>query len=71
MARRWWYGSTTREFGGTGLGLSISRRLAEAMGGNIMDLPRRINVLEISLRTSVQALRDPENVGPDHYSEVG
>ena len=43
----------------------------EAMGGNVMDLPRRINVLETSLRTSVQALRDPENVGPDHLSEVG
>lgn len=43
----------------------------EVMGGNIMDLPRRISVLETSLRTSVQALRDPENVGPDHYSEIG
>ena len=43
----------------------------EAMGGNVMDLPRRIDVLETSLRTSVQALRDPENVGPDHLSEVG
>jgi two-component system sensor histidine kinase/response regulator len=28
--------STTRKFGGTGLGLSISKRLAEAMGGNIV-----------------------------------
>ena len=43
----------------------------EAMGGNAMDLPRRIKVLETSLRTSVQSLRDPENVGPDHMSEVG
>lgn len=43
----------------------------EAMGGNAMDLPRRTAVLETSLRTSVQSLRDPENVGPDHLSEVG
>ncbi|MFN8125794.1 MAG: patatin-like phospholipase family protein [Candidatus Nanopelagicales bacterium] len=43
----------------------------EAMGGNVMDLPRRIRVLETSLRTSVDAMRDPENVGPDHLSEVG
>ena len=43
----------------------------EAMGGNAMDLPRRIEVLETSLRTSVATLRDPENVGPDHMSEVG
>ncbi|MCH9718265.1 MAG: patatin-like phospholipase family protein [Actinomycetia bacterium] len=43
----------------------------EAMGGNVMDLPRRIQVLETSLKTSVQSLRDPENVGPDHLSEVG
>ena len=43
----------------------------EAMGGNVMDLPRRKMVLETSLRTSIQALRDPENVGPDHLSEVG
>lgn len=43
----------------------------EVMGGNVMDLPRRIQVLETSLRTSVQSLRDPENAGPDHLSEVG
>lgn len=43
----------------------------EGMGGNIMDLPRRQAVLNTSLRTSVQALRDPENVGPDHLSEIG
>lgn len=43
----------------------------EKMGGNIMDLPRRREVLNTSLRTSVQALRDPENVGPDHLSEIG
>lgn len=43
----------------------------EAMGGNVMDLPRRLRVLETSERTSRAALRDPENVGPDHLSEVG
>ncbi len=43
----------------------------EAMGGNAMNLPRRTQVMETSLRTSVQSLRDPENVGPDHLSEVG
>lgn len=43
----------------------------EAMGGNAMDLPRRIKVLETSLRTSMQSLRDPENLGPDQFSEVG
>lgn len=43
----------------------------EAMGGNIMDLPRRLRVLEVSERTSREALRDPENVGPDHLSDVG
>lgn len=43
----------------------------EAMGGNVMDLPRRAEVLETSLRTSIQSLRDPENVGPDHMSDIG
>ncbi len=43
----------------------------EVMGGNAMDLPRRLTVLETSERTSREALRDPENVGPDHLSEVG
>jgi len=43
----------------------------KAMGGNIMDLPRRLRVLETANRTSREALRDPENVGPDHLSEVG
>nr|MDT0667043.1 ATP-binding protein [Micromonospora sp. DSM 115978] len=28
--------STSRQFGGTGLGLAISRRLAQAMGGDIV-----------------------------------
>lgn len=38
----------------------------EKMGGNIMDLPRRQEVMNTSMRTSIQALRDPENLGPDH-----
>lgn len=40
----------------------------EAIGANLMDLPRRLNVLDTSIRTSTEALRDPENVGPDHLS---
>jgi NTE family protein len=43
----------------------------EAIGANLMDLPRRLHVLDIAMRTSREALRDPENVGPDHLSEVG
>jgi NTE family protein len=43
----------------------------EAMGGNVMDVSRRLDVLETSLRTSVENLRDPERVGPDHLAEVG
>ena len=43
----------------------------EAIGANLMDLPRRLQVLDAAIRTSTQALRDPENVGPDHLSEVG
>lgn len=43
----------------------------EAIGANLMDVGRRINVLETSLRTSVQALRDPDHVGPDHLADVG
>lgn len=42
----------------------------EAMGGNIMDSSRRIGVLETSLRTSREALRDPDRVGPDHLADV-
>jgi NTE family protein len=40
----------------------------EAIGANLMDLPRRLKVLDTSIRTSTEALRDPENVGPDHLS---
>lgn len=43
----------------------------EAMGANLMDVSRRVNVLETSLRTSVEALRDPDHVGPDHLADVG
>lgn len=43
----------------------------EAIGANLMDLPRRLFVLDTAMRTSREALRDPENVGPDHLSEVG
>lgn len=43
----------------------------EAIGANLMDVSRRVNVLETSLRTSVQALRDPDHVGPDHLADVG
>ena len=40
----------------------------EAIGANLMDLPRRLQVLDTAIRTSTEALRDPENVGPDHLS---
>jgi NTE family protein len=40
----------------------------EAIGANLMDLPRRLKVLDTAIRTSTEALRDPENVGPDHLS---
>lgn len=43
----------------------------EAIGANLMDVGRRLTVLETSLRTSVEALRDPDHVGPDHLAEVG
>ena len=42
----------------------------EAMGGNVMDVTRRLDVLETSLRTSVEALREPDRVGPDHLAAV-
>ena len=42
----------------------------EAMGANVMDNSRRLAVLETSLRTSVEALRDPDRVGPDHLADV-
>jgi len=57
-----------------------------AMGSNLMAAPRRREVLETSLRTSVAALVDPEplaqlspptsvaprgSAGPRHYPEAG
>ncbi len=42
-----------------------------AIGANLMDVGRRMNVLETSVRTSVEALHDPDHVGPDHLAEVG
>lgn len=43
----------------------------EVMGPNLMDVSRRLPVLEASMRTSVEALRDPDRVGPDHLANVG
>ncbi len=42
----------------------------EAMGANVMDNSRRMAVLETSLQTSAEALRDPDRVGPDHLADV-
>ena len=36
-----------------------------------MDPARRLLTLETSMRTSVEALRDPDHLGPDHIAEVG
>ncbi len=43
----------------------------EAMGGNLMDSEKRIHVLETSVRTSIDALRDPDHLGPDYLASVG
>jgi len=43
----------------------------EAMGGNAMDSSRRLRVLETSLRTTPEQLRDPDHLGPDHVADVG
>jgi NTE family protein len=42
----------------------------EAMGANVMDNSRRLMVLDMSLRTSREALQDPDKVGPDHLADV-
>ncbi len=42
----------------------------EAIGANLMDVGRRLNVLDTSLRTSRDALRDPDHYGPDHFADV-
>jgi NTE family protein len=43
----------------------------EVMGGNAMDSSRRLRVLETSLQTTPQQLRDPDHLGPDHVADVG
>ncbi len=43
----------------------------EAMGGNAMDSSRRLRVLETSLRTTPEQLRDPDHLGPDHVADAG
>lgn len=42
----------------------------EVIGGNLMDVSRRLPALETSLRTSLEALRDPDRLGPDHLADV-
>ncbi|MGB7983203.1 MAG: patatin-like phospholipase family protein [Candidatus Nanopelagicales bacterium] len=42
-----------------------------AIGGNLMAHEKRIHVLETSIRTSIEALRDPDHLGPDHLASVG
>jgi NTE family protein len=41
------------------------------IGGNLMDFEKRIAVLESSIQTSIEALRDPDHMGPDHLESVG
>ncbi len=43
----------------------------QAMGGNLMAIDKRVQVLETSIRTSLAALRDPDHMGPDHLASVG
>jgi len=43
----------------------------EVMGGNAMDSSRRLRVLETSLQTTPEQLRDPDHLGPDHVADVG
>lgn len=42
-----------------------------AIGANLMDVSRRLTVLETSLRTSIAAFQDPDHAGPDYLAEVG
>jgi len=50
--------------------LGPGREDLEAMGGNLMDLSRRPSVIETSLRTSVAALRHPDQF-PDRIKNEG
>ena len=46
--------STTRKFGGTGLGLALSRKIAQAMGGDVVlssSEPGRGSTFEITIKT--------------------
>ena len=36
-----------------------------------MDFEKRIHVLETSVRTSIEALRDPDHLVPDYLASVG
>lgn len=78
---RRWRGSVTkrclaevtqvRESGSEVVVLGPGPEDLEVMGGNAMDLARRVGVLESSMRTSMEALRDPDRVGPDHLADAG
>jgi NTE family protein len=41
------------------------------IGGNLMDYEKRLAVLESSIHSSIEALRDPDLMGPDHLESVG
>lgn len=41
------------------------------MGANLMDFEKRKAVLESSIQTSIEALRDPDHMGPDHLESAG
>ncbi|MDQ1305900.1 MAG: Patatin-like phospholipase family protein [Actinomycetota bacterium] len=60
-----------REQGAAVIALGPGPEDLDAMGPNLMDVKRRLPVLETSMRTSVEALRDPDRVGPDHLADVG
>ena len=59
-----------REHGATVVVLGPGPEDLEMMGGNLMDVGRRLPVLETSMRTSLRPLRDPDRVGPDHLADV-
>lgn len=43
----------------------------ESIGANLMNFAKRKLVLETSIKTSLEALRDPDHMGPDHLAHVG